>query len=276
MTKIIGILNITPDSTSDIDGYFEYDPISDVKRFICHNTQPTQEICYDACINNMKKMINDGAEIIDIGAVATNYKLKSIVSESLEMNRLMPILSNLIKIAHDSNVEVSLDTFNPATIKYGIEQGVDYINEVSGLKHVCDVLLKSRVKIICMHSLSLPADITITLAQNENTIDQLLRWFTVKLQELQNLGIERGRIIMDPGIGFGKTAKQSWDIIRGVAYLQEIQYPICIGHSRKSFLGISNLQECDIATANVTENLANKGIDYVRVHNVEMTRKILN
>ncbi len=246
MVKLVGILNVTPDSFSDGGSFV--DP--------------------EIAVAQALKMVEQGAAIIDIGAESTRPGAMSLSHEE-EWARLEPILYALpSKILSG----VSVDTRHPETAEKSLAFGVAWINDVSGFPQaMIDVVHDSSCKIVVMHSLSVPADKTIVLPEDVDVVMVVRDWFVEKLQQLEAQGISADRIIFDPGIGFGKTAAQSLELIRRAKELRVDGTALMFGHSRKSFLSLTpnaSLTEHDEATCEVSAYLASQGVDYLRVHNV--------
>ncbi len=251
-TKIIGILNITPDSFSDGGKYFNQ----------------------ETALKHAKHLIDSGADIIDIGAQSTRPGA-ILINEEEEWHRLEPVLANIISIAHNANVEVSIDTDKAKIADKAISIGVDYINDVSGTydKEMIRIVSASNVKLFLMHNLGIPANQNNIIPKNVDPIGELVMWFQKRITTLNSLGIANNNIIIDPGIGFGKNAEQSWYIIKNIDKLKKINLAVCVGHSRKSMFSSLNTRQSndrDIETLTISILLAKRKIDYVRVHNVEL------
>ncbi len=249
-TKIIGILNITPDSFSD-GGEF-YSPKKAIKQ--------------------AHEMLAQGAAAIDIGAESTRPGATQISSDE-EIERLKPVLAALPEIP------ISIDTRNPKTAKFALKhQNVKYLNDVSGFfaKEMVQIAAESGTIIIVMHSLSVPADKNIIL--ETPALPTLKNWITQKFAELTKSGIKPENIIFDPGIGFGKTPEQSRELINGAKELAETCHKmgakILYGHSRKSFLR-GDIASRDIETAKISAYLQEQGVDYIRVHNISLNNSSL-
>lgn len=242
MTKILGILNFTPNSFSDGGNFF----------------------AVDKALKYVRKLFLDGANIIDIGAVATSYGARSVEHEE-EWQRLQPLLS---QCASD---KISIDTYCPETAKKAIELGVGFINDVSGgrdEKMLEAIAASSNVKYICVYSLVLPADRETTA----RSMDEILEWGAKKIDQIQSFGIDKDRFIFDPGIGFATNAELSFEVIRRVAEFKQLGVPLCIGHSRKFFFNTIchvSPEEKDIETLSASIYLLTQKVDYIRVHNVE-------
>jgi len=262
MTKIIGILNITPDSFSDGGKY------SDL----------------DSAIKHTELMIQDGADIIDIGAESTRPGANTL-SYQEEWQRLENILPDIINVAHENNVEVSLDSYHPENLAKAINLGVDYINDVSAAKNkaILELAATTGAKIVINHNLGIPVNKSKIIPIECDPINYLSDWFSKQVNLYQNSGVDLNQIILDVGIGFGKNAKQSFAIIENIVKLKKFNLPIYVGHSRKSFLSefdnsifgkpdltnCKNLSDKDFKTHEVTKFLINK-VEFLRVHNVKI------
>ncbi len=254
-SKIIGILNITPDSFSDGG--------------LAGNVQ--------AIIAAAQKLIEDGADVIDIGAESTRPGAHPLTHEE-EWQRLAGVLPQICKLAKESGVLTSIDTRHAQTASKAIIAGIDWVNDVSGGSDAAmlKILAGWQGKVVIMHNLGIPADKNITIPKSEDAVAIIYEWLEERLVLLEKAGIVRGRVIIDPGIGFGKTAQQSWEIINNIAVFKKLGVEIFVGHSRKSFLNASeNIVDKDAATLAVSKQLARQGVDYLRVHNVELHIKEL-
>ena len=256
MTKIVGILNVTPDSFSDGGKFLS------VKKAIKH----------------LEKMIKDGADVIDIGAQSTRPNAK-IISAKEEWKRLEPILKEIKKKKY--KIKISIDSYNHETISKALDSGIDIINDVSGLKssQMKKLAARSGKKVIFMHSLSIPADKKITFSDNVDVIVELDKWLKKKISELKKAGIKKNNMIFDPGIGFGKTAEQSLDIIINISEFKKHGIKILVGHSEKSFLSLFTDKPAGKRgreTKMFSALLAGDGVDYLRVHDVKGNKRAIN
>ena len=246
----MGILNITPDSFSDGGSYG--DPGSLEKRL--------DE--WDAHF----------VGVLDVGAESTRPGARPVEHDE-EWQRLAPALRSLQERYKNCALRplISVDTRCAKTAARALEYGVDIINDVSGLAdtEMIDVLRGSEAQYVLMHSLSVPAEPTKTLPKDIDPIAELLHWFKEKTAILEAAGISKSRILLDPGIGFGKTSLQSLEILRGFDKLTALPYRLLAGHSRKSFLNPFTpypAQNRDLESAGVSINLVSKGVDVIRVH----------
>ncbi len=277
-TKIVGILNITPDSFSD-GGKF---------------------LGEENALKQLQQMLEDGADMIDIGAESTRPGAIAISKEE-ELNRLEKILPKIIQTVKNFNqknskaVEISIDSRNFETVTKAYEMGVDVINDVSGLVDLktIEFIAKNNIKTVFMHSLSVPADPEIIINSALNVVDEIMKWAQEKIAFLISKGIKKEQLIFDPGIGFSKTAMQSIRILRNVAAFKSLDIPIYIGHSKKSFLDIINIDDFhnkQFNRLNLDQNiderakktiiistfLSANGADYIRVHDVLANKKAIS
>lgn len=258
MTKIVGILNITPDSFSDGNLF---------------NTSSNAS-------KQLTKLILDGADVIDIGAISTRPNAPTL-SVDEEIRRFKEVLPGITPLLASNNIEISIDTFHPETIKFLSDHiPISWINDQSGLKDekLIEIAKELNCKILIMHQLGLPADPNRILSNELNVTHTVKNWLLSKVEYLIANGIRKDKIIIDPGLGFGKSALQSWDLIKTSDEFTGMDYPVLFGHSRKSFLNLvtnASFSERDLESAIISYQLALKGAAYLRVHNVEMTRRIL-
>ncbi len=263
-SQFVGIINVTPDSFSD--GGKNYDP---EKAFI-----------------NCQTLINDGAEILDIGGQSTRPSAKEISNEQ-EYSRLKPLFDKL-KAHNYLGSTISIDCYQPNVIrKLLTNYKIDWVNDVTGNlpKSLLQEIASSNCKIVVMNSLNIPEDRTTHLDSAKPIVDQLYSWTTKITDKLIACGFNRQDIILDPGIGFGKSIYQNIEILRNIDKIKNLGYPLLIGHSRKSFITAfsnSSVANRDLETIAVSEYLSNLAVDYIRVHNVLdhhkflVTKKILN
>ena len=255
-SKIMGILNITPDSFSDGEAFSE------------------QKILARA-----EALLTDGAHIIDVGAESTRPGATPLSADE-EWQRLSALLPQIIQQAHAKNCQVSLDTRHPKTAASALELGVDIINDVSGFTNpeMLAVVTASACDIVCMHSLTIPADKSVTLAKSADVIQEISAFFQRQLELFSNAGIAKDRIIFDPGLGFAKTPSQSWEILQRIDELKAFGTRLLIGHSRKSFLAdITDVpaDQCDPLTLVISQYLLEKEVALLRVHNVKLHSELL-
>lgn len=253
-TKIMGILNITTDSFSDGGQYFEF----------------------NAAIAQLTKLIEDGADIIDIGAESTKPYSKAVCAEK-QLERLEPLL----KYIKENNITtpISIDTRSALVAQKSIELGAKIINDVSGFDYdnkMIDVLAANPdIKIVIQHSQGSPETMQIAPSY-ENLMDEIFRNLQNKIECAITKGIKKENIIVDPGIGFGKTKQHNLEILDRWQELQTTGCPVLIGLSRKSLLELpeASNEEKDLYSLALAAPLLKDNIDYIRVHNVKIHKKL--
>lgn len=247
----MGILNVTPDSFSD-GGVFSSE---------------------SAIQNEIQNLEESHVGIIDIGGESTRPGAEP-VTPAEEWERVKPVLRFLNDRFRNQHIRplVSLDTRHFETAQKAMEYEIDFLNDVSGLAdlRLGNLLKGHRCSYILTHSLCVPADPKHVLAENADVITEIKNWFTEKIESLQAQGIQKERIVLDPGIGFGKTSLQSLIILQNIDQFFSLELPILVGHSRKSFLNplsSSIPQKRDQESIGVSLAMIHKGVDILRVHN---------
>lgn len=222
-----------------------------------------------AALQHIEQLIEDGADVIDIGAESTRPGATALSAED-EWQRLEPLMETL----DVGGAIFSLDTRHPENAARALDKGFYWINDVSGLRNtpMLDAVKHYDCKLVMMHSLSVPADKNVILPDDADVIETLLEWSKKHVAWLERHGIRRHRLIMDPGLGFGKNARQSGQVIERFIELKACGLPILIGHSRKSFLGEGDR---DAGTLAVSRQLIGKDVEYLRVHDVAAHRELL-
>ena len=242
--KIVGILNYTPDSFSDGGIFFTL----------------------STAIERIEEMFEEGADIVDIGAVSTSYN-KQLLTQEEEWERVKDLISAVGPIY---SKRLSFDTFHPLNAQKAIDLGVSMINDVNGAKdgHRVNVIKNnSHVKYVFMYSLVLPADKNVR-AKN---IQEIYDFGAVMKSKMVDQGISNKQLIFDPGIGFATDPKLSLEVISNLAIFKSLGLPVYVGHSRKSFLQqFSNIEDRDIETVAASLHMMSQGVSYLRVHNVAM------
>lgn len=246
-TQIIGVLNITKNSFSDGGKFY----------------------AFEDSIKQLHQLIEDGADIIDIGAESTK-PFSTAISAKEQLEKLEPILKYIQTIKHPP---ISIDTRSSEVAAKCIELGADIINDVSGLDYdlqMVNVIARApQVKIILQHSLGTPENMQIN-PHYENLMDELYIHLKNKVDFATSKGIKKENIIIDPGIGFGKTKEHNLEIINRWKELKSLNCPILIGLSRKSILDMPDASnaEKDMYSLALNSILIKENIDYIRVHNV--------
>lgn len=250
--QVMGILNVTPDSFSD-GGRF------------------TEE---QAVVEQAKKMLANGVDIIDIGGESTR-PFAEPVAEQEELARVIPAIQAVRKLSAD--IPISIDTTKARVAATALEQGATIINDISALRQDADmvkVIRACEAPVIIMHMLGTPNNMQVAPAY-DNVVAEICVFFQERTSWMQSQGIAQERIILDPGIGFGKTLEHNLAILRNVATFKQLGFPVLIGHSRKSFfeklLG-TLVGERDNPTAVVSALCVQQGADILRVHDVGQTR----
>ncbi len=240
-TYIMGILNVTPDSFSDGGKFNEL----------------------DAAVSHAKEMLEQGADIIDIGAESTRPGSKEVSAEE-ELERLLPIIERLVE---EVDAPISVDTYKAAVADKCLEKGVHMINDVWGLqrdKDMSAVIAKHNVPVTIMHN-------QIGTEYKTDIMEEIFRFLRNSISLAIEAGVKPENIILDPGIGFGKTSGQSMEVMDRLDELNYLGYPVLLGTSRKSMIGkILDLPSEERVEGTVATSVmgAIKGVDIVRVHDV--------
>ncbi len=245
-TLIIGILNVTPDSFSG-DGIY-----SDRERAISLGL----------------RMMDEGSDIIDVGGESTRPGSEPI-SVGEELRRVLPVVEGLVK----RNVPVSVDTYKPEVARKVLELGVDLINDVTGLRNseMASLVADYKAGVVIMHMKGEPKTMQDGPTYERGVVVEVKDFLATGIKVATDAGIENEGIIVDPGIGFGKTSEHNVEILRRLAEFKDLGQPIMVGPSRKGFIGkILDSpvdQRLEGTLAAVVASVAN-GADMVRVHDV--------
>lgn len=247
-TYVMGILNVTPDSFSD-GGKFNN---------------------IDSALKHTEQLINDGADIIDVGGESTRPNYTKISDEE-EIERVVPVIE---KIKADFDVPVSIDTYKSKVAAAAVGAGADLVNDIWGLKYdknMAEVIAKSGAACCLMHNRE--------KAEYNSFVEDVLDDLRETIAIAKKAGIADDKIILDPGVGFAKSYEQNLIITNNVDRLNELGYPVLLGTSRKSMIGLTLDLPSD---QRVEETVATsvigvmKGCRFVRVHDVlENKRAIL-
>jgi dihydropteroate synthase len=258
-TCIMGILNVTPDSFSDGG---KFNRLGDA---VAHAVQ----------------MVADGADIIDIGGESTRPFAEPVSVEE-EIRRVVPVIESL---AGHVSVPISIDTTKAAVAERALAAGASIINDISALSYdpaMGELAARAGVPVVLMHMQGTPATMQLN-PEYEDPVNDIIRFLENAVQQAEEQGIPRSRIIVDPGIGFGKTVEHNLLVIKHLKNFESLDVPVLIGPSRKSFLqkiiagkvGIRNdadLAVTDIGTQAVVAAAVLNGAHIVRVHDVAGTR----
>ena len=252
--RIMGIINVTPDSFSD-GGWYQ-DEVSIVAQA-------------DA-------LVAAGADLLDVGGESTR-PFAQPVSEIEELRRVIPAIQ---AIRRKYSLPISIDTRKAEVARQALMAGVNMINDISALRHdpaMIELLRTTEVPVVIMHMQGTPGDMQVDPVY-QDVVAEILDFFRERLDWLQGQGVDRRRIILDPGIGFGKTLIHNLLILKNLSAFSSLGQPILLGHSRKRFLGEitdRQVEERDFATAVVSALAVTKGISIVRVHDVSSSRQAI-
>lgn len=247
-TKIMGIINVTPDSFYD------------------HSRQSTLENAVATAI----KMQADGADILDIGGESSRPGAAA-VSEEEELKRVIPVIKAIVQ---EVNLPISIDTTKPIVARAAIKAGASFLNDITGFnnKEMVNLAREFDVDICVMHMQGRPQTMQKNPHYEEGIIAHLLNWFKIKIDYLIQSGINPKKIILDPGIGFGKTVADNLEIIHNLRQLKQLDFAVLLGISRKSFLSkILDKPAAELLSATLAINamaIASQ-IDIIRVHDVK-------
>ena len=240
-TYVMGILNVTPDSFSDGGRYTEM----------------------DQALRHVEEMIGEGMDILDIGGESTRPGYTLLTDEE-EISRVVPVIE---KVKSEFNIPISLDTYKSAVAEAGIRAGADMINDIWGLKYddrLADVIARAQVPCCLMHNRKEP--------DYHNYMEDVLEDLRETIRIAHRAGISDENIMLDPGVGFGKTYENNLEIIGRLDRLKELGYPVLLGTSRKSVIGLTldlPASERVEGTLVTTVYAVLKGASYVRVHDVK-------
>lgn len=255
--RIMGVLNVTPDSFSD--GGLYLDP--------------------HKAISRIHEMIEQGADIIDIGAESTRPDSLSIMVDE-EHARLKPIVEYIVQSRLQKKVAFSIDTYKADIAEYALCHGFMYVNDVTALRGdplMLSLLIKHKPYVIVMYSKDISARTTRTLVEYKDVVASIKHFLREQISLLILKGFPQEKIIIDPGMGLfiSSDPKYSFEIIDWLGEFQELGYPLCIGISRKLFLGVPR-EEIDRASCMWSMKAISNGASIVRVHDVGMMREQLD
>ncbi|MGG7324340.1 dihydropteroate synthase [Clostridium baratii] len=244
-TYVMGILNVTPDSFSDGGKFNEV----------------------DAALKRVKEMIEEGADIIDVGGESTRPNFE-VVKEEEEIKRVVPIIR---AIKENFDIPVSIDTYKSKTAEAAIEAGADVINDIWGFKkdkEMAKVAAKYNVPCILMHN------------RENKEYNDLMKDVVFDLVESINIalnaGVSRENIILDPGIGFAKTLNENLIVMNNLEKIKDLGYPVLLATSRKSMIGLTLDEPVDQrveGTIATTVLGITKGCEFVRVHDIRENKR---
>ncbi len=248
-TVVMGVLNVTPDSFSDGGSYANA----------------------DAATDRALEMEKQGADIIDVGGESTRPGAK-LVSVEDEMARVLPVIDG---IRRKSRVLISIDTYKSEVAQAALEHGADIVNDVSALRFdskMATLVSSQRVPVILMHMLGTPATMQKE-PHYDDCVGEIAEFFEERLRLCETVGITSDRIILDPGIGFGKRLSDNIEILSRLAEFKRFGVPLLVGTSRKSFIGMlydkdgAPRERIGGSVASMVAAILN-GANIVRVHDV--------
>jgi dihydropteroate synthase len=246
-TLVMGVVNVTPDS------------------FYSESRSPDRQKAVERAVG----FAESGADIVDIGGVSTRPGSEGISSDE-ELERVIPVVEG---VRNRSEVLVSVDTYRPEVAREAVDSGADIINDISGLSFnngLENTVAELGIYIVLMHLRGKPADM-----QEHAVYSNVVREVSVELdsavEKALHAGIEKSKIIIDPGIGFAKLAGHNLSLLKHLPILKQKGYPVLVGLSRKSFIGAATgLGPQDRLTPTIAANAISifQGADIIRVHDV--------
>jgi len=249
-TRIMGILNVTPDSFYDGG---------------VHNS-------IEKAFSHAMKMFEDGADIIDVGGESTRPGAEQI-SVNEEIDRVVPVIERIVK---EISIPVSIDTTKSSVAIPAIKAGASIINDISGLTFdpaIIKAAADFKTRLIINHIKGKPSDMQKNTGYDD-IIKDILDFLNISLKNALAQGVSPDMLIIDPGIGFGKSLEQNYIILNNISKFVETGYPVLIGLSRKSLIGRLYSEEEDRLPATIALNAdaVNNGADIIRVHDVRPHR----
>jgi len=250
----MGILNVTPDSFSDGGRY----------------------LSEHAIVERAKRIIDEGADIIDVGGESTRPFAEPVPAHQ-ELARVIPAIKAIRQI---SSIPISIDTTKASVAQQALDAGADIVNDISAMRFdsaMANVVRQYRCPAVIMHMQGTPKDMQIN-PQYTNVLTETMAFFRERLAFMADQGIDRGQIIIDPGIGFGKSLAHNLAILNNTATYHTLGCPVLIGHSRKSFLCSllgQDITDRDQPTAVISGLLSQRHVAIVRVHDVKRTKQAL-
>lgn len=255
-TCVMGILNVTPDSFSDGGVFFKA----------------------DSAISRARQMIKEGADIIDIGGESTRPFAEPVSVEE-EIRRVVPVITELSK---NISVPISIDTAKAEVAKQAIEAGASIVNDVTAMEgdlEMAKIVADYKVPVIVMHMKGEPRTMQLD-PQYENPVKEIFEYLKSIIEKAEKNNIPKSKIIVDPGIGFGKTTEHNFMLHKGLDEFKKLNVPILIGSSRKAFIRKTLADGSNVEVspelietgtqASVSASIL-KGAHIVRVHDVAST-----
>ncbi|ELZ37767.1 dihydropteroate synthase [Halorubrum saccharovorum DSM 1137] len=253
-TAVMGVLNVTPDSFHD----------------------GGRHAGLDDAVAGVERMAEAGVDIVDVGGESTRPGAEPVPVDE-EIDRVVPTLEAIqsVPAVADGDVLVSVDTRKPAVAEAALEAGADVINDVTGLAdpEMREIVADAGCPVVVMHSLDAPVDPTND-PEYDDAVDDVIAALRERLALAETAGIDREKVIVDPGIGFGKSAAEAFELIDRAGEFAALDCPVLIGHSHKSMYGAVDRgpDDREHATVAATALAADRGADIVRVHDVAENR----
>jgi dihydropteroate synthase len=273
-TFVMGVLNATPDSFSDGGRYLSVENALQHAREMIAAGVDIIDVGGESTRQHAREMIAAGVDIIDVGGESTRPGA-DWVSAAQEVERVVPVIRAL---SEEVSVPISIDTYKPEVARAALAAGASIINDINGLRQaeMLSLAAETGVPVILMHMQGEPR----TVQQNpsyQNVVAEVLDWLEQACNRAQAAGVKREQLIIDPGIGFGKTTEHNLMLLRRLRDLRILGYPILVGTSRKSLVG--NVLQLPVdqrseGTAATVAAAILQGADIVRVHDVEAMRRV--
>jgi dihydropteroate synthase len=253
---IMGVLNVTPDSFSN-GGHF---------------------LAFSDAVEHALRMEQEEADIIDIGGESTRPGAEPVSAEE-EMERVIPVIQ---KLREQTDIPISIDTYKAQTAEAALEAGADMVNDISALRFdpdMAELIATKKVSLTLMHMLGTPRNMQMN-PHYDNCVEEIARFFKERIDFCIKNGIDKSKLILDPGIGFGKRLCDNLEVLSGLRSFKQFALPLLIGVSRKSFIGMlhpvdsSSDRRLGGSLAAAVAAVIN-GADIVRIHDVAETVEAL-
>lgn len=243
---LMGIVNVTPDSFSDGGRFFHV----------------------DAAVEHAQRLVEDGADWLDVGGESTRPGATPVPLEE-ELRRVLPVIERL---AAKIDVPISIDTYKPEVARQAVAVGASIINDVTGFREpkMIEVAASCSAACVCMHMRGTPETMR-ELAEYDDVVEETIAYLRDRVEQLVAAGIDRERLIVDPGIGFAKKLRHNLEIMRRLGEYHELGRPVLLGASRKRIIGdlTGRPEEARVAGTLATAVLAClHGVQIIRVHDV--------
>jgi len=253
-TLLMGVLNVTPDSFSDGGKFFES----------------------GSAIQQAEHLITAGADILDIGGESTKPYADAVPVDA-ELARVIPVIEDIRRV---SDIPISIDTFKAEVARHALAAGADIINDVSALRfdeHMVELAANTGCPLILMHMRGTPETMQDS-PRYAALFAEIITFLEQRIQFAVENGVNRDQIVVDPGIGFGKTVAHNLQLIRDLEYFHTLNRPVLLGTSRKGFIGA--ILDCPVADREVGTAVAHgfaiaAGAHILRVHDVAFHRQVV-